>query len=411
MFSTALAHSVKRQPSASKQDGASDFRFAWDLPLDLANTDPEEEFEGETRFVLGTLPLAGAWQVYVGHDTDGDAYLQLDHGKLPTGALGARVASEGAFVPETHRRYRLSAHLWQEDVQPSREARSLCIRVPDELDSPTPDLVRLFFPSVGEHGAELWTTVAFLSASSPYLEDLLASDSAESIPVGSKRPRIEQLAQPEPVSARATKDFDDSDDETDEAAWPGMEDPRERYTRSDCGDLSKRQITVTHAAQSTYRAVLRYLQTGFIRFAPLSSTCLPLDPAAPTTRFERIFELEAADEPGLPTFVSPKSTYRLAHLLRLDALQHLCLHAFRTSLSPHAAAHELFDPAAALFDAWRAVVLLYVVENWDEVTKTASWREVDARIERDEVPGAAPILRELMKAREARAAGAAAEKS
>lgn len=49
----------------------------------------------------------------------------------------------------------------------------------------------------------------------------------------------------------------------------------------------------------------------------------------------------------------------------------------------------------------------YVVANWDAVHATKGWKEVEKRVEEDEVPGGAKIMVQLSRARE-KARGASA---
>jgi len=44
-------------------------------------------------------------------------------------------------------------------------------------------------------------------------------------------------------------------------------------------------------------------------------------------------------------------------------------------------------------------VLAYVVQNWDGVMVSAAWKDAQARIARDEIPGVAPLLMDLVQAR------------
>ncbi|GAA6052140.1 hypothetical protein NBRC10513_002695 [Rhodotorula toruloides] len=220
--------------------------------------------------------------------------------------------------------------------------------------TPTLDLLAnphdicLFFP---RHNGRLWTRSDVLAGLSPYFKTLLSSGFADSV-----------------------TDFDDSDDETD-----GVYFRRNPVKKSEEDVvIEHKKVTITGTAFSTYRAVLAYIRTGYIAFAPLSSTC--------ETRH------------ALP--VSPKSTYRLAHLLELEDLQRLCLSNVQETLTPDSAAHELFDEVSVLHEAWRRVVIEYVVANWDAVHATKGWKEVEKRIEEEEVPGAAKIMVQLSRARE-----------
>ncbi|GAA5899965.1 hypothetical protein JCM8208_005553 [Rhodotorula glutinis] len=124
-------------------------------------------------------------------------------------------------------------------------------------------------------------------------------------------------------------------------------------------NLSYKQVVITATAFSTYEAVLRFLATGYIQFAPLRSSCLAAslpNSTSSTSRADRLRAVAEKDPDDLFP-VSPKSTYRLAHLLELERLQRMCLADLAQQLMPTSAAHELFDPASVLYDEWRKVVL------------------------------------------------------
>lgn len=265
-------------------------------------------------------------------------------------------------------------------------------RLPAETThTPVPHDVRIFFPHVGKDGAELWTTAALLSSTSDYFKDLLASKFAESVVIGSKRAR--RSPPPAVRPPMPDRDFQDSDDETDEGASPSS-----LYDLDRAPSFSYQQITVTQAAHATYRAALRYFETNFIHFAPSSSSTLPNLASASETRADRISSMVAA-QPALPIPVSPKSTYRLARLIGLKYLQDACLVELAGQLTPEVAAVELFDRASTSHDEWRAVIVAYAVRHWDKMAATRSWKDAEARIRRRELPEAAPIVLELMEAR------------
>lgn len=179
------------------------------------------------------------------------------------------------------------------------------------------------------------------------------------------------------------------DDETDTLLVASSSPPK-LDASSDADDLSYRQIRITKTAYSTFLAVILFLQTGHIRFAPLSSSLS-------TPRNDYLNPL-LEKSPALPLPVSPKSVYRLADLLDLKAtesgvspylpnLNSLALAAFRSSLTVEGAAHELFDEASVLYKDLRRAVLDFVKEKATEVTATTGWIEMMGRVERDEVPG------------------------
>ncbi|GAA5848218.1 hypothetical protein JCM9279_000982 [Rhodotorula babjevae] len=299
-------------------------------------------------------------------------------------------ASEAVRPPRSFGQFRAHFSLKTHKSASGPTPLVLARRNPDLTPTPFPHDVRIFFPKVGQHGAELWTTSALLSSSSQYLKRILEADASDSVATGTKRQR--QSTQRRQADGAPDKDFADSDDETDEALELSLFDPVGEP------DISYRQITVKCAAHTTYRAVLRYFETGYIRFAPLSSSCRPAIANAALTRAECVVSMRQA-EPALPVPASSKSTYSLAQLLECKPLQQTCLVALLEQLRPYNAAAELFGDMALTWPDWRKLVVAYVVKHWDDVVETPTWKEAQTRISRDEIPGVAPIVLELMDAR------------
>ncbi|BGP48814.1 hypothetical protein JCM10450v2_004690 [Rhodotorula kratochvilovae] len=255
----------------------------------------------------------------------------------------------------------------------SEDAADVAYRCPLLSLNASPHDLRLVFPGVGKDGAELWTKAEFLSATSSYFEDLLASDFAESIPISSKRRRADAPAKAKKATPAAEKEFDDSDDEADALVAPTL------ASNSTDVQHAYREVVVTQTAFTTYRAVLLYLTTGHLTFAPLASSLLPYNPAARSTRSEHLSRALAADPP-LPLPASPKSVYRLSHLLSLPSLSAAAL------------------GTAIAYDELRAVVLRYVVRHWEEVRASEGWKDAMARVKRDEVPGGGGVVVEVLQA-------------
>ncbi|BGP12361.1 hypothetical protein JCM10213_002035 [Rhodosporidiobolus nylandii] len=298
----------------------------------------------------------------------------------------AARASAHQYDPATHRSYRIAITLelaYPKDAAAHAAAFEELARRTAGLNlEQLPHNVRLFFPHAHMDGAELWVKADILSRSSPYLKDLLASDFAEAQPRRSKRARTSGAAEVSPAPAQDEKDFEDSDDETDKFLF--SKKPPSLSQSAEADDISFRQITITQAAYSTYHAVLVYLQTGFVHFAPLSSS-FPL--SEPTFATRRDFLAHKYDEhPSLPLPVSPTSAYRLAHLLQLEDLQKRCLDALRGSLTVKGATAALLSDAALAYDELRKVILEFVREKWDKVKDSEGWKEMKGKAARDEVP-------------------------
>ncbi|TNY23930.1 hypothetical protein DMC30DRAFT_413634 [Rhodotorula diobovata] len=239
-----------------------------------------------------------------------------------------------------------------------------------------PHNVCLDFPQVGK---QLWTTEAFLVASSPYFKDLLSSDFAEGLSSISE------------VSSAPGEDasypFDDSDAETDaaevvEGSKQAVHTPLAPFKR----------VVITESCYTTYSAVLLWLQTGHISFAPLrSASRLEQGPASAATEGPLLStRLQAGSRSPLAlALASPKSVYRLADYLSLDALKYVALANLVSQLTPANAAHELFSDVSSAYADMRDAVLDYVVEHWSEVKGAAGTQEVQERALRGELPPAA----------------------
>ncbi|KAK4331203.1 hypothetical protein RTBOTA2_006672 [Rhodotorula toruloides] len=256
--------------------------------------------------------------------------------------------THGDFKAASHRRYRVHFQLQQR-----------------KTSRPLGDAVRRPFPNACDGGAELWSETDFLSGFSSYFESLLFSGFCETVTHTKKRPRTRKSTSAATSQAPAdadAKDFDDSDDETDELYFERCRSILHEH-EGDC-PLEYKQITITKTAFTTYCAVLGYLRTGYIAFAPLSSACKPLSTTSPRTRKQQLLDIWDR-QPSFP--VSPKSAFRLAHLIDLDDLQELCLANLRKQLTVEIAPVELVDNASVCFDEWRKVIIDFIFKNWDKV--------------------------------------------
>ncbi|GAA6013763.1 hypothetical protein JCM10207_008183 [Rhodosporidiobolus poonsookiae] len=315
----------------------------------------------------------------------------------------ASTASNGKYDPSTHRDYRVVLHVDSDSPVASHkteEKLDLAKRLSALSFEHIPHTLRLVFTTPNGSEAELWASGKLLLSKLPFFKDLLASDFEEATVRCSKRARTSG-AQPVDLPDDQTS-FDDSDVETDGVLFTVK--PPKLSDSSEAADVPFHEISIKYTAFSTYHALLVYLQTGMIRFAPLRSASSPSNPSSFTTRDDWLAE-SACKTPTLPLPVSPKSLYRLIDLLRLpdsDPLYDLCLRAFADSLTHHGAANELFSKTSVCFDKLRRVALEHVVEHYDEVTATPSWTDKLNQVTRGELPEAAPVLVELMRTWDAR---------
>ncbi|GAA6038583.1 hypothetical protein JCM8097_009431 [Rhodosporidiobolus ruineniae] len=442
---------VKLLASNSQQAFSYDFNY----DLDLSPTPPYTK-----TIVLPDLPLAGDWTLEVNKQSK-FLKLTVSHGELKGGQLGQFVTltgslswiegggkdvehtlrrktwycstavpdqhltsffikvaqdeleqegtnSGGAFRPESHRRFRLSFSLTQ-NFPPAAPAASvsqqqqpagspsasleIAKRISTLNHSCSPHDVRLQFPNVCEGGADLCVSAGLLSTSSPLLKDLLHVDPDVHIelpPAKRTRRSAGKTTETTPEVLNLPDDeLEDSDTEVDAFVFK-TRPPKPTGEAPD--ESSYRQITVSHTAYSTFHSLLLYLQSDYLRFGRLKSTFSAQDPHSAWLKTEH------DHDPSLPVFVSPKSMYRLAHLLHLPTLEQKCLDVLPKRLHVASVAYELFSPAAMRYPELRRVVLGFVKSRWGEVQATEAWQEMLERHKRDEIPGAAMVLVELLQA-------------
>ncbi|GAA6032230.1 hypothetical protein JCM8097_007135 [Rhodosporidiobolus ruineniae] len=251
--------------------------------------------------------------------------------------------------------------------------------------SRSPHDIKLVFASSSSTNNHLWTSAASLSRLSPYFKTLLSSEFSEAVTYHEGE-SIDSAAAPSEDNA-VDRDEDDSDHEADDAFFSSSSKP----VQSSAGSLPYRQITITDATFSTYRALLAHAATGHLRFAHLRSAR-----SARSSDHLSYLKRQVTSTPNTPLPVSAKSIYRLAHFLDIPDACSLALRDFRRQLTPEVATIELFSPGIAHHDALRTTALDYVVKSWPDVKGSEAFRAIKQRIRDGELPHAAQIMVELM---------------
>ncbi|TKA52513.1 hypothetical protein B0A53_04889 [Rhodotorula sp. CCFEE 5036] len=398
--------------------------MAWDFKANLSDL-PSEGIEVEQK-QFGSVPLRGDWCFTIDNE-DGDLSMCAVHGTLPYAALGERVTvtctfayfangalrhivteSAGARTPQpkldegdglVYTAYRLSRSKDQlaklaadgklpQAVQSStqRYRFSITLKQDSQRDplansshSPIMD-ARLLFKRAGDLVLELWTMADFLGKASGYYKALFASGAAETVSLRrSKRQRGPNVTSEEKPLAGAADpdpsvDWEDSDDETDaflvERDWMSC-----TTTKQDTAELDYQQI----------------------EFAPIrSSHALSSDELV--TKRKASLATSLGEHPTLPPPVSPKSVYRLAHLLEREELQKMALDSFASGLTISGAAAELFSPVSLAYEKPRKVVVDFVVKNWNEVKATEAWQAARAKVTSRPTEGAAQVMFDVFAA-------------
>ncbi|GAA5850704.1 hypothetical protein JCM8547_009063 [Rhodosporidiobolus lusitaniae] len=183
-------------------------------------------------------------------------------------------------------------------------------------------------------GRLLWANETTLRKASPYFESLLSSAFYE----GKAAPLPSSSIQVEAGLPLYT--YDESDDERDDALLPAV-----KHEIPDSSSPCK---------------IVRVIDTAYSTYASVSTS--------------------SASHPRLlppPPPVSPKSVYRLAHLLELPALSALALANLKSQLGSVNAAAELYSDMAMAYDAGKALAMDKVVEGWKEVKESEALRKVE----------------------------------
>lgn len=173
-------------------------------------------------------------------------------------------------------------------------------------------------------------------------------------------------------------DFEDSDDDLPTRS-PRISSPIHR-------------INVKDAAYHTFRALLYYIATGTISFAPI----LSVFPRSSTDASSSSTATAASDSSLVP--VSPKSIYRLADKLEMKALQALALANYQSQLLSQNLISELFSDLSVYFPEVKAVIMAACRLQWALVVNGEGMKELERQMSSGELIGEkAKLAFELMR--------------
>jgi hypothetical protein len=227
------------------------------------------------------------------------------------------------------------------------------------LKSCTANNVIFHFPRTKQ---ELWANSSTLGDCSSYFKTLFGSGFKESTAASSD------------VDSEATSTVQpahDSDAESDSVSC-GLVPIR----ASSALPSGVKRVVVQSASYTTYHAILVWIHTGYISFAPLSPH--PIAPVAtsdePSTKRARL-ESAAKTDPDLPLPASPKSVYMLAHLLELAVLMSLALKDFKSKLTAENVLYQL-TTGVAVHDEVRNAIVAFAQANWSAVKASKAAAEL-----------------------------------
>lgn len=240
----------------------------------------------------------------------------------------------------------------------------------------TPQDVCFVFPATA---TKLWASSKVLVNHSAYYRSLLGSSFSESTTHTSS----ENTETPDSKD-ETCRLYEESDDETDEQ----FADEIAKRACESVPNLPHKKVVINDAAFTTYQATLVWMSSRYIRFAPLRSRMETNASDKTESRLQDIVKMVKANpETSLPA--SPKSVYRLAHLLELKDLQEAALANLCSQLTAHNAATELFSDVASAYPAFRDVVLKYVVKNWSGVRASEAWKRIKEHADGHMLPAGA----------------------
>lgn len=241
--------------------------------------------------------------------------------------------------------------------------------------------VRLSFAATGR---QLWTNSKMLLEASPRFEAALSGD---------KRPAHGDGSGDVEMQGPPRQAEDDSDFEVDEvlkvekAAEGGLAGDKTDNDKSNSEIAGLRSVTIDDTAFVTYRALLGWLSSGLVEFAPLKNGSKHAE-----ERLKGLVELLDNDE-AIPT--SPKSLYRLATKLELADLRKACFKEIKKQNSIDIAVHQLFSKDASDYSELRDVWLANVATNWLVVKNSPAWLKMKAKADADE-SGCSNIFADLL---------------
>ncbi|CAG7846934.1 SubName: Full=Uncharacterized protein {ECO:0000313/EMBL:CCA72058.1} [Serendipita indica DSM 11827] len=166
----------------------------------------------------------------------------------------------------------------------------------------------------------------------------------------------------------------------------------------------KTVILVNDIPYSTYRALIYFLYTDNIVFAPLASQFMAQQLEGknggvmngPATRLEwlRIWKKENR---GYALPCSAKSMYAVASRFKLASLKRIAYEFIRKNLNPSNLAFEYFDSFTAAHDDLRNLALQGMVTHWEEVQRSPAMIEVWNRLTTGDMPFAKDLLPLLVR--------------
>lgn len=151
--------------------------------------------------------------------------------------------------------------------------------------------------------------------------------------------------------------------------------------------LQRRFVPITCAGVPTLQAVLLWLQSGHIKFAPLMTEQF-VDAKA---EMDDSMETDAVQWTRMMV-VSPKAVYKVAHRFGLEGLKELASDAIEAQITPVNALTELFSKFTLKHEEIKEKRLDYVSKHWEEIKDQDKKGLAQIFSESKDFPGAKEVL-------------------
>ncbi|GAA5894519.1 uncharacterized protein JCM6883_002126 [Sporobolomyces salmoneus] len=352
------------------------FCLSWDIQSS-SNFKPLQ-IRGGTITIGGAHLFSDRWEI------------ALEGSTFPPGFATSATLYGPKFQYPTHHEAPITIKLAAPGESLVTDFALIASNVTASLLSREPNNVCFFFPRTRQR---IWSNETVLRKASSYFETLFSSDFAES--TASQSSPSEQPSFQSPLLPYT---YDDSDVETDveKAALVEPDLASKQEEEKGFETFPFKTIRVVDTTYNTYLAVLLWISTRYISFAPLRSQFPDSQSTSEDSpcvqRQKAVQKMKQESKPGLPIPVSPKSVYRLAHFLELSDVQALALEKFKSQLTTQGAIEELYGDVSCSYPEVQAIVLEFVVNNWNSVKSSTGATRIEQKLENGEGNSAMALI-------------------
>ncbi|KAK0551824.1 hypothetical protein OC846_003095 [Tilletia horrida] len=166
----------------------------------------------------------------------------------------------------------------------------------------------------------------------------------------------------------------------------------------------RRQVVIQDSAYPTFRALLHFLYTDTVNFAPLTSSFLPADMSIdelggfPSTdrdsstadkfalemhkahkKRQEVIDSFCSQNPQKPMPCSSKAMYKLADKLHIEDLRKRAQDHIASSLTVHCIVYEVFGNFTMRFADIRKMEIEFLLKHWDQVKRSSAMKTIFSR--------------------------------